>query len=130
MIVTPMFAALFGVLYVLLAFNVVRLRIGGQIAYGDGDNRDLMIAIRTHANFAEYLPFTLLLLWFVESMTFSITLVFWLGTILLIGRVLHVLGMAYPKSLMICRKIGVVVTLSVILVASTRLLFHYLPISI
>ena len=130
MIVTPMFAALFGVFYVLLAGNVIRLRISGKVAYGDGGNRDLIKAIRTHANFAEYVPFTLLLLWFVESMTFSTTFVFWLGVILLLGRVLHVLGMAYPRSLMFCRQIGMVLTLCVILAASVQLLSHYLPFSV
>lgn len=130
MIVTPMFAALFGVFYVLLAGNVIRFRISEKVAYGDADNRELMKAIRTHANFAEYVPLTLLLLWFVESMTFSTTFVFWLGVIFLLGRVLHVLGMSYPKSLMICRQIGMVLTLSVILAASVQLLRHYLPLSV
>jgi len=130
MIVTPMFAGLFGLFYVLLALNVIRLRIGSRVAYGDGGNSELLKAIRTHANFAEYVPFALVLFWCLETMAFATSFVFWMGVMLLIGRVLHVIGMANPRSLMLCRQIGMVLTLTVIIAASVRLLMHYFPVSV
>jgi len=130
MFVTPLFAAVFGLLYVLLAIYVIRLRIRSKVAYGDNGDKALIKAIRIHANFAEYVPFTLLLLWLLESMTFATPQAFWLGSLLLIGRVLHVMGMAYPKTMMICRQIGMLATFAVILLASVLLLLHYMPVSI
>lgn len=130
MFVTPLFAAALALLFVLLSLNVIRLRIRHRIAYGDADNKDLIKAMRTHANFAEYVPLSLLLMWLVESMTLSSFEVFWLGCILLIGRVLHVLGMAYPKQLMICRQIGMLATLGVIIKACITLLIFYMPMTV
>jgi len=130
MFVTPLFAAIFGVLYTLLAINVVRLRLSEKVSLGNGGNRGLTRAIRIHANFIEYVPIALLLMWFLESMTFGTQEVFWLGALLLVARVAHVFGMLYPESLMICRKIGVILTLGIILKASISLFLFYLPVSI
>ncbi|RBP50785.1 MAPEG family protein [Arenicella xantha] len=130
MFVTPLFAAVLGLLYVLLAFNVIRFRIRYRVAYGESDNIELIKASRIHANFGENVPFALFLMWMVESMTLSSFEAFWLGSILLIGRVLHVVGMAYPKNLMICRQIGVLATLGVIVKACITLLMFYIPVSV
>lgn len=130
MFITPLFAAAFGLFYVFLATLVIRLRIQHRVGYGDDQRIDLIKAVRTHANFAEYVPFALILMWILESMTFSSMLVFWLGAALLVGRVLHVFGMLYPKKMMVCRQIGVLTTLAVIVIASVRLLIFYLPASI
>ena len=130
MFITPLYGAVFGLFYVLLGFNVIRLRMTERVAYGDAGNKDLVKAIRIHANFAEYVPFALVLMWFVETMTFSTTPVFWYGAVLLLGRVLHVFGMAYPKTMMLCRQLGMIATFAVILIASITLIIHYMPISV
>ena len=130
MFITPLYAAAFGLLYVFLALNVIRLRFRYRIGYGEGEHGDLIKAVRAHANFGEYVPMALILMWIVESMTFSSVLVFWLGAALLVARVLHVFGMLYPKSMLICRQVGMVVTLAVIVIASVQLLTFYLPASI
>lgn len=130
MFVTPLFAAIFGFLYVVLSFNVIRFRFGHKIILGDGENPEMIKAIRIHANFAEYVPFALMLMWFLESMAFATQEVFWLGAVLLLGRVAHVFGMTYPDSLLICRQIGVLATFGVILKASISLVLYYLPVSV
>lgn len=130
MFVTPLYAAVFALLYVMLAINVIRFRLSEKVSLGDGGHSELRKAVRIHANFSEYVPLSLLLMWFLESMTFDTPLVFWLGAILLLARVGHVVGMMHPKNFMIFRKIGVAMTLLVILVASIRLFLHYLPVVI
>jgi len=106
MFVTPLYAAVFALLYVMLAINVIRFRLSEKVSFGDGGNSELKKAIRIHANFSENVPLALLLMWFLESMTFDTPMVFWLGAILLLARVSHVVGMMHPKSFMIFRKIG------------------------
>lgn len=127
--VTPLFAAIFGLLYLLLSIDVIRMRFAGKISLGNGDNKTLEKAVRSHGNFAEYIPICLLLFCFIETITFNSQLVFWLGCVLLVGRVAHVMGMRDPKSLLILRQLGVVATLSVLLVSSAYLLWWYLPVS-
>ena len=67
MLVTPLFAALFGVLYFILSINVVRFRLGQRVSLGNGDNQDIEKAIRIHANVIEYVPLILLLFYFYEG---------------------------------------------------------------
>ncbi len=129
-IVTPFFAAILAMVYLALSLNVSRYRISHKISLGSGDNRHLRYAIRAHANFIEYVPLSLLLIWFLESLTLSAKLPFWLGAVLLTARVAHALGLFYPRELFILRQIGSVATLSVLLVASAAILLFYLPVSI
>lgn len=129
-VITPLLAAIFGLMYMALSINVVRYRIGSKVSLGDGENKDLRIAVRTQGNFMEYVPFALLLMWFIETLTLSANEVFWLGSILLIARVSHAFGMFYPRQLMVLRQFGIVATFGVIVKACLSILQHYLPLSI
>jgi uncharacterized membrane protein YecN with MAPEG domain len=129
-VITPLFAAIFGVMYVALSFNVVRYRLGTKVSLGAGESKSLERAIRTHANFIEYVPFSLLLMWFLETLTLSASVVFWLGSTLLIARVFHAFGMFNPKSLIILRQLGTLATFGVILMASISIFKYYMPLSI
>lgn len=128
--ITPLFAAIFGLFYVLLSLAVIKIRFGEKISRGHGDNPQLEKSIRIHGNFAEYVPITLLLLWFLETISLNSHLILVLGAVLLVSRIGHVLGMKNPKKYMILRQLGMVGTFSVILVASISLIWWYIPISI
>lgn len=129
-IVTPFFAAALALIYVALSLNVVRYRLGKQVSLGDGSDSQLQRAIRAHGNFIEYVPLALLLMWFLESLTLSPSLPFWMGSVLVVARVAHAFGMFYPKQLMILRQLGVVATLGVLILASAAILQFYLPLSL
>ena len=128
--ITPLLAGVFGLMYLFLSISVIRIRYSANISLGTRDNDELEKEVRIHANFAEYLPFCLLLFWFVESITFNSRLVFWLGSLLLVARVAHVLGMKDSKSLLILRRFGVVATFAVMLISCVYLIWWYLPISV
>lgn len=130
MLVTPLFAALFGILYFLLSINVVRHRFSKQVSLGDGDDKYVERAIRIHANFIEYVPLILVLFYFYEIMTLSGSLVFVLGSSLLLARICHVVGMIKPRQFLVLRQIGALVTFSVLLIVSLALAIHYLPVSV
>ncbi len=129
-VITPLFAAIFGLMYVALSINVVRYRFGDRISLGTGDNKHLERAIRAHGNFMEYVPLAILLMWFIETLTLSASTVFWLGSILLIARVSHAFGIFYPRQLMIFRQLGSLVTFGVLIKACISILLHYMPLSV
>jgi uncharacterized membrane protein YecN with MAPEG domain len=117
-------------MYVALSINVSRYRFGAKVSLGTGESSNLERAIRAHGNFIEYVPFALLLMWFIETLTLSANVVFWLGSILLIARVCHAFGMYYPRQLLILRQLGTLATLGVIIKASISIFQYYMPVSI
>lgn len=129
MLITPFFAALFALIYILLSLNVARIRVTNKISIGDGENKELARAARAHANFSEYVPFALILFYFIEIMSFSGQMVFILASVLLVSRILHVIGMLSPSRWLVLRSLGALTTFIVILVACVLLLMNYIPLS-
>lgn len=108
-IITPLYAALLAVLYIVLTFRVGAYRIKNDISLGDAGNTEMLQRIRAHANFAEYVPFALLLLLLTEILATNSATVHALGITLLTGRLLHAYGLS--KSIMKPRVIGQTLTL-------------------
>lgn len=127
MTVTPLYAALLGLVFVALSLQTIRLRRRHRVALGDGDQAPLRRAMRVHANFAEYVPLALLLMFFVERGGGSVLRIHALGVALLAGRMLHAWGVSQTKENLRYRTIGMVLTFSVILSACLLLLFAQLP---
>ena len=92
MLITPLYAAILGLLFVVLSVRTLRLRRNLKIALGDGEQPILMRAIRVHSNFAEYVPISLLLLFFLELQIGPTLLVHLLCVGLLAGRSVHAYG--------------------------------------
>ena len=91
--ITLSYAGLLGLLFLLLSFWVVKRRAQFRVMIGEGEAPEMLAAIRAHGNFAEYVPLTLLLMAGVGA--------FWLhlgGTLLLVGRILHAIGIQIPKA--------------------------------
>ena len=133
--ITPLFAAIFALAYVYLSISVVKLRFSEKIVLGveTKDNvvsAPMLKAVRIHANFIEYVPMALILFWFLEIVTSSSAMVFWLACILLVARVAHVIGMNNPKRYLLCRQCGVVATFGVISFSAIKLIWSYLPVTI
>ena len=83
--VTPLFASIFALMYLYLSFGVIKFRLKHQVSLGTGEHSDLEKAMRTHGNFAEYVPLCLILLFLLENLTLSTNLAFWLGCLLLVS---------------------------------------------
>ncbi len=87
--VTPVYLAIAVVLYSFIAFTVISNRRRRRISLGDGGNQDFARIVRSHGNFAEYAPLTLLAIGIAE-LTGAPALILHLSGILLIaGRGLH-----------------------------------------
>lgn len=89
MTVTPLYAGLLALLYLFLTLRVIRFRRGRRVDMGDGGHALLQRYIRAHANFAEYAPIGLLLLFLLEQGLWSTWLVHALGVMLVLGRLFH-----------------------------------------
>ena len=61
-----LYAALLAILYAGLSVRTLRLRRQLRIAIGDKGDERMLRAMRAHANFAEYVPLALLLIYLVE----------------------------------------------------------------
>ena len=95
---------------ILLAFavNVSRLRIMHKIAWGDGENKDLMKAIRVHSNGIEQVPIYALLL---LSLSLTNTIVIALPALVIIStlsRLIHAYGILFKKPIL--RQVGAAIT--------------------
>jgi hypothetical protein len=66
MLHVQIYVALFGLLYLALSVRTLRLRRWLRIAVGDGGNPVMLRAMRAHANFAEYVPLTLVIIFMME----------------------------------------------------------------
>jgi uncharacterized protein len=92
--ITSLYASLSALLIVRLTLSVIKLRRKNRISVGDGGNEELQLAIRTHANAVEYIPIALLLLLKLELNGAPKILIPILGSTLLIGRIIHAMGLS------------------------------------
>ena len=124
--ITPIYAAIFGLFFVFLSFCVIKQRAKNQVTIGGGQHPELMRTMRVHGNFAEYVPLALLLLFFLETQTNHSAVIHALGLALLAGRVIHMYGISKTNEDLRFRKIGMVLTLTVIILSAIKILFSYI----
>ncbi|MDO9269717.1 MAG: MAPEG family protein [Methylobacter sp.] len=91
--ITSIYASLSALLIVKLTLAVIKLRRKNRVSVGDGGNEELQLAIRAHSNAVEYIPVTLMLLLTLELNGAPKILIHILGAALLIGRILHAMGL-------------------------------------
>jgi uncharacterized membrane protein YecN with MAPEG domain len=96
LIVTSIIAAVLTAVFIRLSFNVIGLRRKNKVGLGSGGNEDLERAIRAQGNFAEYVPFGLILLACLELNGTVWWLVAIPGVTLIIGRLIHAIGINTP----------------------------------
>lgn len=122
--ITAVHAALLALLFVGLSVRTIRLRQRSRIAIGDGGDRRLARAARVHANFAEYVPLALLLVYFVESGGAPRPAVHALCAMLLAGRLLHAWGVSQEREDLRFRVAGMALTFAVLALSSLALLYR------
>ncbi|MGI9430595.1 MAG: MAPEG family protein, partial [Myxococcota bacterium] len=91
--ITALYLALFAVFSGLLAFPAGRLRGSTGISIGDGGNPDLLLAMRRHANFVEFVPLLLVMFAALELNGASAAVLHGLGVALIVARVCHAVGL-------------------------------------
>jgi uncharacterized membrane protein YecN with MAPEG domain len=92
MTILPAYASMLAFLFVYLSIRTIRARRSLGIGLGHEENPVMLRAMRVHANFAEYVPFALLLVFLVESSAARPLLVHALGATLVVARLSHAFG--------------------------------------
>jgi hypothetical protein len=119
--VTPIYAALLGLLFIPFTARVGLYRVKNKVNLGDGNDPELLKIMRGQGNFIETVPLALILLILMETLGASNTWLHALGATLVIGRILHYIGVT-EMAPFIGRPIGMSATLIVYLVASLWIL--------
>jgi uncharacterized membrane protein YecN with MAPEG domain len=110
MTVTAFYASLLALLFVFLSFRVIGWRRLVKVEIGHGEDNQLLRRMRVHANFAEYVPFTLLLMAMAESMTAPRPLIHLVGLLLIAGRLMHAYGLSQTPHILRYRVWGMMLT--------------------
>lgn len=113
MFVTPLYAGLLALWFLVLSWRVVQWRRSG-IFLGDGGDPALLRVIRGHANFAEYVPLALLLMGLLEVSRYSIYVLHALGITLLVARLLHGYALSFTAKFPFGRLWGASLTFAVL----------------
>jgi uncharacterized membrane protein YecN with MAPEG domain len=124
---TAFYAALLALVYLGLSGWVMGSRVSDNVLLGDGGDASLLKRVRTHANFSEYVPLALILVALLEAGGSGHGLVQGLLLALLVGRILHPIGMfAAPNTprQFACRGGGILLTMATIAIAAIALLLR------
>ena len=127
MAITAFYAALLGLFFVFLSFRVIGWRRLKSVELGHGEDSQLLRRMRVHANFAEYVPFTLLLMAIAESMTAPRPLVHVAGLILIAGRLMHAYGLSQTPHILRLRVGGMILTFTALALSAIICLSLSLP---
>lgn len=130
--ITGFFAALSGLIVVVLSVIVIVMRNKFKVALGDNPQADLQKYIRGHANFIEYTPLFLIIFGLLEralDIEYKNILVI-LGSIFLIARISHAYGLMFAEKIinnqptnLKFRIFGMMGTFGCLIIASVLLLW-------
>ena len=121
--ILPVYAAFLAIFFVVLSIRTIRQRRKLKIGLGDAGNRDMQRAMRVHANFAEYVPISLLMVYLVEQSGVYAWLVHLLCLGLVAGRLLHAYGVSQSKENFRFRIAGMTLTFMVLMACAVHLLW-------
>ena len=125
MSITPFYAAILGLLFVFLSVRTLKKRRELKIAIGDAGNHHMLRIMRVHANFAEYVPISLLLIYFFETQGAYKALIHLLCLCLVEGRFSHAFGVSQLTENYKFRVFGMVLTFTAIVTSALGLFFLY-----
>ena len=117
--ITGLYAGLLGLILLWLSFRVVMVvRARGEVSLGDDGNPEFTTLVRAQGNFVEYVPLAVLLLGIDELGGTSGMWLHVMGAALVLGRVMHPLGMRPTPGVSPLRFLGTLLTWLVLLAAS------------
>jgi uncharacterized membrane protein YecN with MAPEG domain len=119
--IVPVYAAVLAFVYIVLSARVIQARRSAKVAIGTRGDVHLERIMRVHANFAEYVPFALLLATFIEMQGTRAWLIHLLCLALVAGRVVHAYGVSQEHENFRLRMAGMATTLTVLAVMAVWL---------
>jgi uncharacterized membrane protein YecN with MAPEG domain len=123
LIITPLYAGLLALLYLVLSYRTVVLR-RNKVSLGDGGNPILQRRIRAHGNFSEYVPMILIMLGILELNHLPFYALHSLGLTLLIARLLHGYSLSFTELFKFGRFWGTALTFLLLLVCGLLCIYQ------
>lgn len=120
--ITGIYAGLCGVLLLVLSFRVIQRRLAAKVGLGAGGDAELEQRMRVQANFIEYVPLTLILLYLLEQSGAASVFIHTLGAVFVAARAWHAQGLSSSVGRTAGRFYGTLITLLVIAALSVLLL--------
>ncbi len=115
LIVTSLITSVLTLIFVRLSFAVIKLRRANRVGLGSGGNEELERAIRAQGNFAEYVPFGLILIACLELNAAPWWLACIPGITLIVGRLIHAIGINEPPPHFRRRVLGMIFTINTLI---------------
>ena len=122
MFVTPLYAGILALWFVVLSIRVMNLRRRG-ISFGDNGDVNVTRVVRAQANFAEYVPLALLMMGFLEASRYSIYLLHGLGIALVVARLFHGTALSFGRP-RFGRVVGSALTVAVLLIEAVLCVYQ------
>jgi uncharacterized membrane protein YecN with MAPEG domain len=127
--IVPVYAAVLAFIYIVLSARVIQARRSAKVAIGTRGDVQLERKMRVHANFAEYVPFALLLATFIEMQGRPAWFIHLLCLALVAGRVIHAYGVSQVHENFSLRMAGMGTTFTVFAVMALSLLTRAIGLS-
>ena len=127
--IVPIYAAMLAFLYIALSARVIQARRSAKVAIGTRGDVRLERKMRVHANFAEYVPFALLLATFIEMEGRPGWFLHLLCLGLVAGRIVHAYGVSQEHENFRLRMAGMATTFTVLSVMALSLLARPIELS-
>ena len=132
--IVSLYASILAIVFLALSYFVVLSRRSEKVALGTGDSMIVQQRMRAQANFSEYTPLTLILMFFAEYQGLEGLYLHILGCMFLLGRLLHAYSLVFYEkyegfSLLTntnYRRYGMYVTLWIMLMLIIFNLWQYL----
>ena len=122
---TILYAGLLGVMSIVLSSFAGSRRGKLKLSIGDGGDQELLLGIRRHGNFTEYVPLALILIGCLEANGVSSTAIHALGALLVISRICHAVGLKPDTIEGVGRLVGAAGTALITVVSSIWCIFIF-----
>ena len=104
--ITTLYVFPLAVIFFILWISVTSTRSGLNCAIGDAGNMELLLKIRRHGNFIEWVPFVLILMILAEAQGAGALWLHIAGALLVIGRIAHPFGLKIDNAAHPLRIVG------------------------
>ena len=122
--ITPIYVALLSLFFIVITMRVGLYRVSSKVLIGDGGDPEMLRRVRGQGNFVETVPLAVIMFILMELSGASDTWLHALCATLLLGRILHYIGLTEigPG---VARSIGMIATIGTYLATSGWLLYHF-----
>jgi len=91
--ISILFTIIFIIFYLVLTIFTIKARRSAGIAYGDGNNKKLIRAIRAHGNFFEFTVFFIISSFLIEALDGDPIYLLIVNILFVLGRISHAYSM-------------------------------------